>query len=133
MPVMGSLVLYNTIHKTTTAATYTLAYGACTLSLNLIATGFIAGRLLIHRHCIVSQLGRAHGQHYVSITAVVVESAAVHTGFVVIVLVTHSLQRPAKIDVEQMILQVQVSGKRMLQVYHSSHVVSLSPVVSIRD
>ena len=90
-------------------ATYALAYGISSLLLNLTATGIIAGKLLVHRHQIVSQLGRDHGHHYVSITAVVIESAAIYTSFLVVVIVAYAIGSPATNLLQQVIEPVQVS------------------------
>ena len=90
-------------------ATYALAYGISSLLLNLTATGFIASRLLVHRHQIVSRFGRDHGQHYVSITAVVIESAAIYTSFLIVVIVAYAVGSPLTNLLQQVIEPVQVS------------------------
>lgn len=119
MPVTSSLLIHQMIHPTTQNP-YALVHSIFSLALNVVATVFIAGRLLVHRYRIVSQLGRAHGHHYVSIATVVTESAAVYTGFLVIVIVANVLKSPALSLLEQMIVQIQVRNAR-------------ASVVSIRD
>ncbi|KAH0831049.1 hypothetical protein J3R83DRAFT_13559 [Lanmaoa asiatica] len=104
--VTGSLFILHILHSTPPTL-WVLAYGLSSLALNLTATGFIAGRLLVYRHCIVSQLGRTHGQHYMSIVAVVVESAAVYTCFLLVVIVTYALGSPVTNILQQLIEQVQ--------------------------
>ena len=111
MPVTGSFFIYHGLH-TVPPTIYILAYSISSLALNLTATGFIAGRLLAYRHRIVSQLGRGHGHHYVGIAAVVVESAAIYTGFLLIVIVAYALQSPATNLLQQIIWHVQVSNER---------------------
>ena len=111
MPVTGSLYIYHGRH-TAPPTIYTLAYSISSLALNLTATGFIAGRLLAYRHRVVSQLGRGHGHHYVGIAAVVVESAAIYTGFLIFVIVAFALESPAMNLLLQIIWHVQVSNAR---------------------
>ena len=89
--------------------------------LNLTATGFIAGRLLVYRHRIVSLLGREYGRDYVSAVAVVVESAVVYTSLLTVVIVAYAIGSPATNLLQQVIEQVQVSGRAVLV------------VVSVRD
>lgn len=108
-PVTGSFFIHFNLHGAPPAM-YALAYGVSSLMLNLTATGLIAGRLLVYRYHLVSQLGRGHGQHYVSIAAVVVESAALYTGFLVVVIVAYAVGSPATNILQQVIEQVQVSG-----------------------
>ncbi|KAG8215945.1 hypothetical protein J3R82DRAFT_7920, partial [Butyriboletus roseoflavus] len=88
--VTGSLLIHHIIHNTAPVP-YVLAYSVSSLALNLTATGFIAGRLLAHRRRIVSQLGRGHGHHYVSITAIIVESAAVYTSYLIVTIVAYAI------------------------------------------
>ncbi|KAF8128940.1 hypothetical protein EV363DRAFT_1451422 [Boletus edulis] len=102
----GSLFISSAFHFTPPVS-YTLAYGISSLILNLTATGFIAGRLLAYRRRVVSSLGRAQGQHYVSIAAVVVESAAVYTVFLIVVIVAYAIGSPATNMLQQVIVQVQ--------------------------
>lgn len=109
-PVTGSLFIYNILHTTPPLA-YVLAYTISSLALNLTATGCIAGRLLLYRYRIVSQLGRRHGQHYVSIVGVVVESAAMYTSFLLIVIIVYVLGSPGANILQQVIEQVQVSKR----------------------
>ncbi|KAG8215362.1 hypothetical protein J3R82DRAFT_8959 [Butyriboletus roseoflavus] len=106
MFVTGSLVVYHSL-QTSPPTIYILAYSISSLALNLAATGFIAGRLLVHRRCIVSQLGRGHGHLYVSIAAVVVESAAIYTSFLVIVIIVYALGSPGVNILLQVIFHVQ--------------------------
>ncbi|KAG8215369.1 hypothetical protein J3R82DRAFT_8966 [Butyriboletus roseoflavus] len=109
MPVTSSLYIYNGLHGVPPTI-YALAYSISSLALNLTATGFIAGRLLVYRHRVVSQLGREHGKLYVGIAAVVVESAAIYTGFLLIVIVAYALASPATNLLQQVVWHVQVSN-----------------------
>ena len=101
------MFIHFTLHSVPPAI-YALAYGTSSLLLNLTATGLIAGRLLFHRHRVVKQLGSGHGQHYVSIAAVVVESAAIYTGFLTVVIVAYAIGSPATNMLQQVIEPVQV-------------------------
>ncbi|KAG8215370.1 hypothetical protein J3R82DRAFT_8967 [Butyriboletus roseoflavus] len=109
--VTGSLFIYNGLHGMP-ATIYVLAYSICSLAVNLTATGFIAGWLLVHRHRVVSQLGREHGRLYVSVVAVVVESEAIYTCFLLIFIVAYALGSPAMNILLQVIFHVQVSNVR---------------------
>ncbi|KAG9313712.1 hypothetical protein JVU11DRAFT_6062 [Chiua virens] len=80
---------------------------ASSLALNITATGFITARLLFYRRYVVKHLGRGHGQHYVSIAAVIVESAAIYTSFLVVVIVAYAIGSPATNLLQQVIEQVQ--------------------------
>ncbi|KAG6380067.1 hypothetical protein JVT61DRAFT_8149 [Boletus reticuloceps] len=102
----GSLFISSTFHSVPLVS-YTLAYGISSLILNLTATGFIAGRLLAYRRRVVGSLGHAQGQHYISIAAVVVESAAVYTIFLIVVIVAYAIGSPATNMLQQVIEQVQ--------------------------
>ena len=108
MSVTGGLFIHTILYSAPTA-TGALAYSISSLLLNLTATGFIAGRLLVHRHRIVSQLGRGYGQHYVSITAVVIESAAIYTSFLIVIIVVYAIGSPLTNLLQQVIEPVQVS------------------------
>lgn len=119
-PVTGNLFIHNLLHSAPPVF-YTLAYGISSLMLNLTATGFIAGRLLVYRHRIVSLLGREYGRDYVSAVAVVVESAVVYTSLLTVVIVAYAIGSPATNLLQQVIEQVQVSGRAVLV------------VVSVRD
>ncbi|KAG8215361.1 hypothetical protein J3R82DRAFT_8958 [Butyriboletus roseoflavus] len=105
--VTSSLYIYNGLHGVPPTI-YALAYSISSLALNLTATGFIAGRLLVHRHRVVSQLGREHGKLYVGIAAVVVESAAIYTGFLLIVIIAYALASPATNLLQQAVWHVQM-------------------------
>ena len=107
-PATGSLFIHFTLHSVLPAI-YALAYSVSSLLLNLTATGFIAGRLLFYRYQVVKQLGGSHGRHYVSVAMVVIESAAICTSFLVVVIVAYAIGSPATNMLQRVIEPVQVS------------------------
>ncbi|KAF8553472.1 hypothetical protein OG21DRAFT_1414235 [Imleria badia] len=109
----GSLFIHFNLHGAP-PTTYALAYGVSSLVLNITATGFIAGRLFVYRHHVVSQLGRGYGQHYVTIAAVMIESAALYTGFLVVVIVAYAVGSPAANTLQQVIEPVQAISSLLI-------------------
>lgn len=59
-----------------TTFSFALPYWSLSISLNIIATGLIVGRLLLVRHRVRSALGEAHSRQYTSVAAMLIESAA---------------------------------------------------------
>ena len=55
--------------------TYEMVYSALTLCLNIVVATMISARLLVYRYRVTSVLGKTQGLQYVSIVAMVTESA----------------------------------------------------------
>ncbi|KZV66050.1 hypothetical protein PENSPDRAFT_585881 [Peniophora sp. CONT] len=70
---------------------YGVSYYAISLSINVILTILIVGRLLQYRASIMASLPAAHAKHYLSLATVLVESAALYSVFAVCFLVTYAV------------------------------------------
>ncbi|KAF7362401.1 hypothetical protein MVEN_00587300 [Mycena venus] len=73
---------------------YGTSYYAISLSLNIILTLLIIGRLLLYRRSLLKDLPVAYGAHYISLITIVVESAALYTVFAILFLITYALNNP---------------------------------------
>ena len=76
----------------------TTAYGASYLALslgtNIVLTALISIRLLLYRHRLLKHLPAAHGKQYISLVAVIVESAALYSVVAVLTLTTYATGNP---------------------------------------
>ncbi|VDC04348.1 unnamed protein product [Peniophora sp. CBMAI 1063] len=70
---------------------YGISYYAISLSINVILTFLIVGRLLQYRASIMKSLPAAHAKHYLSLATVLVESAALYSMFAICFLVTYAV------------------------------------------
>lgn len=73
------------------------AYYAVSLALNVILTALITGRLLAYRRAHIALLPADHARQYLSLVAIVVESAAIHTAFAVAFVTSYGLNAPANV------------------------------------
>lgn len=64
------------------------------LSLNILATLIIVARLMVYRFRVVGVLGSTHALHYISIAAMITESAAIISIFSVPLIVSFALESP---------------------------------------
>ncbi len=87
---------------------WTIPYFSLSLALNIIVTLMIVGRLLWYRQRIKSLLGNAHGSHYTSIAAMIVESAAMYSLFTLLFLIFFGLDHPMENIFLQVLSQIQV-------------------------
>ncbi|KAJ3554688.1 hypothetical protein NP233_g12366 [Leucocoprinus birnbaumii] len=62
-----------------------------TLALNVLVTALLALRLLVYHTRIAELLGTSHGTQYISLAAIIIESALVHSSVAVLVIITASL------------------------------------------
>lgn len=85
-----------------------LAYYVMSLSLNIIVTLLIAGRLLIFRYRMHKIMGPHHTSTYSNIVAILVESAALYSVFAVLFIVPFGLGNPVGNIFLQVVNQVQV-------------------------
>ncbi|KIJ62105.1 hypothetical protein HYDPIDRAFT_95146 [Hydnomerulius pinastri MD-312] len=104
--VTGSLFLHHIIHSAP-PTNYTLAYSGTSLILNVTATAIIAGRLLMHRRRVTKLFGPGHGSHYSSIAAMIIESASLYSGFLLLVIVPFAINSSVSNIFQQLIAQVQ--------------------------
>ncbi|OBZ67518.1 hypothetical protein A0H81_12740 [Grifola frondosa] len=77
-----------------TGINFTLPYLSLSLALNISVTILIVLRLLYHRHQITQLLGPGHGAHYIGIATMLIESAALYSGFALLFLVPFALGNP---------------------------------------
>lgn len=70
---------------------YGISYYAISLSINVVLTFLIVGRLLQYRASIMASLPAAHARHYLSLATVLVESAALYSLFAICFLVTYAI------------------------------------------
>ena len=76
------------MYSTRIVQVFGTASWSLSLSLNVIVTILIAGRLVFYRRRLRKVLGSNHGRVYMTILAITVESAALYAIFELIVLVT---------------------------------------------
>ena len=88
---------------------YALAYVSLSLLLNIAVTAIIVGRLLLYRRQMVRQFGAAHGSHYASAATILIESASLYTGFLILVIISFNITSSASNILQQAVAQVEVS------------------------
>ncbi|KZT68638.1 hypothetical protein DAEQUDRAFT_711677 [Daedalea quercina L-15889] len=89
------------------AANFTLASACMSLAINIVVTVLIAGRLLLFRRRIKNVLGSKHVTQYANIAAVLIESASMYTCFLLVFVVTLSVNNPVVNVFTQCVGQVQ--------------------------
>ncbi|KAF8623262.1 hypothetical protein AX15_006437 [Amanita polypyramis BW_CC] len=70
------------------------AYYVTSLGVNILVTGLIILRLLLHRRAHLKYLPPEHARHYLSMTTIFVESAALYTTFALAYVITFALDSP---------------------------------------
>jgi len=73
---------------------FSIAYWSLSISLNIILTLLISGRLLFVRHRIETSLGTHHAQMYSSLVALLVESAALYSVTGLIFIISYARNSP---------------------------------------
>ncbi|THH23103.1 hypothetical protein EUX98_g8081 [Antrodiella citrinella] len=73
---------------------YGTSYYAISLGSNIILTILITVRLLLYRRDLLKHLPAEHAKHYVSLAAIIVESAALYSVFALIFLITYAVNDP---------------------------------------
>ncbi|KAG5725678.1 hypothetical protein E4T56_gene7290 [Termitomyces sp. T112] len=73
---------------------YGTSYYAISLSVNIIITILISVRLLLYRRRILKSLTKDHARDYVSLLAILVESASLYSIFALIFLITYAINAP---------------------------------------
>ncbi|KAL0954452.1 hypothetical protein HGRIS_003428 [Hohenbuehelia grisea] len=86
---LWSSTVVNTINFTT-------PYFWIGFSLNILATAAIVGRLLMHRRNISHAMGGNYGLQYVSLAAIIVESALLYSAFLLMFLVPYTMDHPVQ-------------------------------------
>ena len=83
------------------AINFGLTYWSFSISLNIVVTALIVGRLLRMRYRLLSlSSGQDHSRVYISVSAMLIESAAFYSIVGIIFLVSYGLQSPALYIVE---------------------------------
>ncbi|KAI0079051.1 hypothetical protein K474DRAFT_724371 [Panus rudis PR-1116 ss-1] len=77
-----------------TTTSFGLPYFATSLSLNLLLTCLIAGRLWYYKREGRAVFGRGYGRHYTSILTIFIESAALYSLVSILLLSTYAVQHP---------------------------------------
>ncbi|TBU24626.1 hypothetical protein BD311DRAFT_790911 [Dichomitus squalens] len=70
------------------------AYYALSLGLNIVLTALILLKLLMYRHKHLVHLPPEHSSQYLSLVALIIESAALYSAFAVMFLVSYGLNKP---------------------------------------
>lgn len=73
---------------------YGTAYYTISLGVNVILTALIIARLLAYRRTHLAHLPPAHAQQYLSLAALIVESAALYSAFAIAFLVSYAMNAP---------------------------------------
>jgi len=73
---------------------YGTSYYAVSLSINIILTILIILRLYLYRRDLVQKLPPEFAKHYISLAAIIIESAAVYSVFAIIFLITYAVNNP---------------------------------------
>ena len=73
---------------------YGTSYYAISLGTNIVLTVLIIVRLLLYRHNLTARLPTDYAKHYLSLLAIIVESAALYSVFALIFLITYGINDP---------------------------------------
>lgn len=88
---------------------FSIAYWTLSISLNIILTLLISGRLLFFRNRIESSLGAHHAKTYSSLVAMLVESAALYSVTGLIFIISYARNSPFQNIVLPPLGQIQVT------------------------
>ncbi|KAH9854457.1 hypothetical protein C2E23DRAFT_913810 [Lenzites betulinus] len=99
--VMGTLWMLQSSHPglslySKQRLAYGTAYYTISLGMNTVLTALIIARLLAYRRTHPAHLPAAHAQQYLSLAALIVESAALYSAFAVVFLVLYAMKTPIK-------------------------------------
>jgi hypothetical protein len=86
---------------------YGTAYYAISLSVNIMLTILITIRLMMYRRLVSSSLSAEHAKQYLSLAAILIESAALYSVLAFIFIVTYAIGNP----LNQIFLGVASSGQ----------------------
>lgn len=73
---------------------YGTAYFTISLSVNIVLTLLIIARLVMYRRRVANSMPADHANHYVSLAAIMVESAALYSIFAFIFIIAYGIQHP---------------------------------------
>ena len=91
--VIGSIWIV-LLSKQGHALPFGTAYYTISVVVNVLLTTLIALRLFMHRRTIISVLPSEHARQYTSLVAIIIESAALHTVFALVFVITYGLNSP---------------------------------------
>ena len=73
---------------------YGTSYYIISLSVNILLTILITIRLLLYRRRVIATLPPEYGKHYLSLAAIMIESAALYSAFALLFIITYALNNP---------------------------------------
>lgn len=73
---------------------YGTSYYVISLCVNIILTILIAVRLIMYRRTLLATLSKEQVKHYVSLAAIIIESAALYSVLAFIFIVTYAINNP---------------------------------------
>ncbi|KAG2159086.1 uncharacterized protein EDB93DRAFT_1117966 [Suillus bovinus] len=94
MALMWLVQVTTTIASFWNSINFTIPILVLSLALNIIITIAVALRLLTFRYCVSKALGSNHGTRYISVAAMIIESAAIYSTFSVGFLTLFALNNP---------------------------------------
>jgi len=86
---------------------YGISYYMISLGVNIILTILITVRLLMYRRTVIASLSAEHAKQYLSLAAILVESAALYSILALIFIITYAINNP----VNQIFLGAASSGQ----------------------
>ena len=98
---------------------WTIPFLSLTISLNILVTIAIVVRIQLYRYRLSNVLGSHHAVQYTSVSAMIIESAAIYSAFAIVLLVTFALNSPVFNIFLQAMSQVQVCIHRSKFTTHS--------------
>ena len=104
-----------------TTASFAIPYFAISLSLNIILTVMIAGRIWYYQRSVATAIGGEFAIHYTSITTMFVESAAIYSVTSLLLLITFTMGNP----INQIWLGIAPSVQVICLIYACSHLQTL--------
>ncbi|KIJ16274.1 hypothetical protein PAXINDRAFT_180199 [Paxillus involutus ATCC 200175] len=104
--VTGGLFIRHILHSAP-PTNYTLAYSGVSLLLNVTVTAIIAWRLMLHRRRMTNLFGPGHGSHYSNVAAMLIESASLYTGFLLLIIIPFAIDSSISNIFQQVVAQVQ--------------------------
>ncbi|KAK2462424.1 hypothetical protein APHAL10511_005558 [Amanita phalloides] len=91
---IGILWAWRTSHDPAFEMAIATVYCATSLCSNILLTSLIVLRLVLQRQRILLALSPEHAAHYVSLTAIIIESAASYSVFATVYIITYSFHIP---------------------------------------
>jgi len=95
-------------------AFWDIAFICVSFALNVVATGFAVFRLFLFRHHLVQVLGKGHGSLYRRIGIILVESAALYSLFIILLLVPYASNTVIYAVFSQMLPQIQAISSLLI-------------------